>query len=199
MRRIMMSAYPFVSNQTLITSRMARSMSFLGLLMLLCMTAYSQQPETGEPVDRRTIQELLDRIASLEASDKQLRDRVAQLEKAQPGSASPAPALTQSPGPAPTFTAPALADNSSRQPAVAKADPQPTPQAEQSSMPEPDHMDVSKTAEHSWVRRFWTVWRKSKGANHIVQHRADEPLYHLRPFRAFQVSYRVGFRSASGQ
>ncbi|HLV89025.1 MAG TPA: hypothetical protein VKV39_18715 [Candidatus Sulfotelmatobacter sp.] len=141
-----MSAYPFVSNQTLITSRMARSMSFLGLLMLLCMTAYSQQPETGEPVDRRTIQELLDRIASLEASDKQLRDRVAQLEKAQPGSASPAPALTQSPGPAPTFTAPALADNSSRQPAVAKADPQPTPQAEQSSMPEPDHMDVSKTA-----------------------------------------------------
>jgi hypothetical protein len=39
----------------------------------------------GADVDKQTIQLLLRRIEQLEAADKQLQQRVAQLEKAQPG------------------------------------------------------------------------------------------------------------------
>jgi len=60
-------------------------------LLLLSTFLSSQQPDTSAPVTSRTIQDLLDRIGNLEASQKELRERVAQLEKAQTA-ASTAPA-----------------------------------------------------------------------------------------------------------
>src|ERR1700730_5194982 len=57
----------------------ALSLSFFLLSTLLL----AQQSDTTTNVDRQTVQSLLDRIVSLEASDKQLRERVAQLESAQ--------------------------------------------------------------------------------------------------------------------
>ena len=63
----------------------ALSLSFF----LLTTSLFSQQSDTLTNVDRQTLQSLLDRIASLEASDKQLRQRVAQLEGSQAGATAP--------------------------------------------------------------------------------------------------------------
>jgi len=65
----------------------------LGLLKftLLCLLAYApvlqgQQAEPTSDSEKQTVQLLLQRIDSLEASQKQLLDRIAKLEKAQAGS-----------------------------------------------------------------------------------------------------------------
>ena len=61
--------------------RLARTLSVFFLLAPGAL--YSQQSETTVALDARKIEELLNRIDALEASQKQLRERVAQLEKAQ--------------------------------------------------------------------------------------------------------------------
>ena len=65
----------------------------LGLLKftLLCLLAYApvlqgQQAEPTSDSEKQTVQLLLQRIDSLEASQKQLLDRIAKLEKTQAGS-----------------------------------------------------------------------------------------------------------------
>jgi len=120
----------------------------LSVVFLLAPGAlYSQQSETTVSVDARKMQELFDRIDELEASQKQLRERVAQLEKAQSvaqavpaGSASGAAGSSSAPGGL------QIAESSSKADAP-KAEPPPTGQAEQSGgTGEPEHMDVSHTA-----------------------------------------------------
>src|SRR5215831_13865836 len=59
------------------------------LILLFASSLGAQQPGTTVSVDSRTLQELLARIADLEQSQRQLRDRVAQLE--QLGVRPPAP------------------------------------------------------------------------------------------------------------
>src|SRR5579864_291472 len=75
-----------LSLQTGTVPRTARWVTALSVSFFLFSTPlFSQQSDTMANVDRQTIQSLLDRIASLEASDKQLRERVAQLESAKSG------------------------------------------------------------------------------------------------------------------
>lgn len=141
-----MSAYLSGAVRMHIFSRGARSILPLSLILLLpCIPAVAQQSDTTEKVDRHTIQELLDRIASLEASDKQLRDRVAQLEKGQSGTAAAqaSPPVLASLAANVAATAPA-AITAKQDPA--KTDPPPAQSEQSGSMQEPDHMDVSKTA-----------------------------------------------------
>ena len=128
--------------------RMAKWVTALSLSFLLLSTLLlAQQSNTMTNLDRQTVQTLLDRIASLEASDKQLRERGAQLESAQSGPTA------QTGGSTPT-----LVGASSRVAALSvtsaapKSDPTTVEQSPlgQSEQPgttiEPDHMDVSKTS-----------------------------------------------------
>ena len=91
--------------------RTAKWITALSLFFFLLTTSlFSQQSGTMTNVDSQTLQSLLDRIASLEASDKQLRERVAQLEGAQAGATkqtvgSTATQVGDSAGPAAASTA----------------------------------------------------------------------------------------------
>lgn len=99
----------------------------------------SQDADTSASVDRRMVQSLLDRISSLEASEKELRERVAQLEKNQVAAPAPTPAATPDLNPAPAAAATVAAQT---------APTQPDPPKGQSELPGQtmDHMDVSKTS-----------------------------------------------------
>ncbi len=137
-----------LSLQTRIVPRTARWVTALSVSFLLFPTAlFSQQSDTTANVDRQTIQSLLDRIASLEASDKQLRERVAQLESAKSGvtaqnggststevSASAKVTLASV-----TTAAPGADPPRAEQSLVAQSDPQGAPTDQ-------DQMDVSKTS-----------------------------------------------------
>jgi len=123
-------------------------------LFFLSPSLFSQQSETTVSVDARRMQELLDRIADLEASQKQLRSRVEQLEKGQPGvsalSVAPTAEPVTSPSGGQTMT-PASPKAES-----AKANSIPAPQSDQSgAMADPEHMDVSRTALN--IRGFGDV------------------------------------------
>ena len=123
----------------LIPARMARLTLAVPLIffqVLLPGVLHAQQSNTTVSVDARKMQELLDRIADLEASQKQLRERVAQLEKAQ----SAGPAGPESSSESSTTTGATKAD-------AAKMDPATPPRQEQSgTQDESEHMDVSRTA-----------------------------------------------------
>src|ERR1700758_1463187 len=114
--------------------------------LLLAGALCAQQPETTVTLDARKLQELLGRIGDLEQSQKQLLERVAQLE-AQSGAHNSA-ASSAGGQPASSSSSPVLV--------LAGASPKPEsprpaasngPQAEQPGpMDEPEHMDVSRTA-----------------------------------------------------
>lgn len=101
-----------------------RCISLLLGILLSGAAVHGQRTEGGTDVDRQTIQVLLQKIEQLEAADKQLQDRVTQLEKAQAGSAQ---GTLQSPSQAGEFVA-------------KKSD----EQSEATDI-EPDKMDVGKT------------------------------------------------------
>lgn len=118
----------------------------LSLLLLFVPCALqSQQSEATVSVDARKMQELLDRIADLEASQRQLRERVAQLERGQSGTAAaPAAGDAASSSAAGPLVVPGAAP---LKPESAKADPAATAPPEQAgSTGETEHMDVSRTA-----------------------------------------------------
>jgi hypothetical protein len=127
--------------------RTAKWITALSLFFFLLTTSlFSQQSGTMTNVDSQTLQSLLDRIASLEASDKQLRERVAQLEGAQAGAAkqtvgSTATEVGASAGPAAASTASAAPKSD-----PARAERSPLTQSEQDTSTETEQLDVSKTS-----------------------------------------------------
>ena len=128
--------------------RTARWITALSLFFFLLTTSlFSQQSGTMTNVDSQTLQSLLDRIASLEASDKQLRERVAQLEGAQAGATkqtvgSTATQVGDSAGPAAASTASAAPKSD-----PARAERSPLTQSEQQdTSTETEQLDVSKTS-----------------------------------------------------
>jgi len=137
----------------LVRTRVVPARTKLALVLSLCplfvpSALQSQQSEQTVSVDARKMQELLDRIADLEASQRQLRDRVAQLEKAESGgaTASPAPAADDASSSA-AVGGRVVTEAAAPQAQSAKADPPATPGQEQSgNMGEPEHTDVSRTA-----------------------------------------------------
>lgn len=106
----------------------------------------SQQSETTVSVDARKMQELLDRITDLEANQKQLRERVAQLEKAQSSVSAPTAPKAD---PVASFTGVdrvGMTDASAPKAEHGSIDPPATASQEQSGgLGETEHMDVSRT------------------------------------------------------
>lgn len=142
----MLALLPFVV-RTGFVLRTTKWLIIGGLPVLLLSTLLtSQQSSSAANVDNRTVQDLLDRIVALEANEKQLRDRVAQLERAQ--SETPVRAVEPSPVQVPSSSL--LSADPVISPApktgATKADPLPVPQpVQQDTVMEPDHMDVGKT------------------------------------------------------
>lgn len=122
----------FATTENAFVPRIVKSIITLGLFVFFCVGSLLAQDSTVA-VDRKTVEGLLERISELEASQKDLRQRVSQLEKNQ----TAVPAATAAPetmAAAPAKTAPA------------QSDPPPKSQSEQMGPAmEPDHMDVSKT------------------------------------------------------
>ncbi len=144
-----MSAIVFLTVQTLpIRIRANFALMLCFLLLFLSSALHSQQSEATVSVDGRKMQELLDRVAELEASQKQLRERVAQLEKAQTGvAAAPTAPANSVPRASASSSGSSAAAGSSSKTEAAKTDPPATTRSEQSGpMAEADHMDVSRTA-----------------------------------------------------
>jgi hypothetical protein len=116
-------------------------------LLLFCPTLLvSQQSEAMPTVDSTTVQKLLDRIATLEATQKQLLERVAQLEKPtaqtslDPSPKGPLPVPDDPPAGTTVSASSHGADHTSAtQAAPAQVD-------VAGSLPDSDHMDVSKTS-----------------------------------------------------
>ena len=130
-----------------------RSPNVLAVILFLLVPTilFCQQSDVSTPTDPQTIRLLLERISQLEASQKQMSERLAQLEKAQsagdakgdvksevvavdqigPSSAVIAP-------PVPQATSAVAVSSSSNQSAV--GDPE-----QQDGTNEQEHMDVSKT------------------------------------------------------
>jgi hypothetical protein len=112
---------------------------------------FCQQSDVSTPTDPQTIQLLLERISQLEASQKQMSERLAQLEKAQPSGDAKGNARSEvmavdetgrSSGPSPSPSSQAASSNavSTGSQKSAVGDPE-----QQDEMNEQDHMDVSKT------------------------------------------------------
>ena len=125
----------------------ARCAFFLtSVTLFLCASLQSQQAQVPQSVDARTIQELVNRIADLEASQKQLRARLEQMERAQSGVS--AVSLTSTSGSVATVSPQGLSATAASLPQAPEtaraADATSVPQADQ-SMPEPEHMDVNRT------------------------------------------------------
>jgi hypothetical protein len=144
-----MSATWFWAVQTtLIRARIASFKLILVLisfLLILPGALHSQQSETTVAVDARKMQELLDRISDLEASQKQLRDRVAQLEKTQTG--GPAGNAVSATDAESSSSAGGLVIAGTSKAESPKADAPPASRQEQSApMDQTEHMDVSRTA-----------------------------------------------------
>jgi len=137
----------FFAIRTGVVPRTAKCLMVLALsLFLPSRVLLSQQSDPAAAVDRQTLQSLLDRIAALEASDRQLRERIAQLERVRPATpAAPAESTVARMVPSPVLAA--AIPGAATEVAATRADSSPGPQAEQSvPMAEQDHMDVSKTA-----------------------------------------------------
>ena len=138
------------------TGAIPKTLALSLLLLFIPVSLRAQQPETTVSVDSRTMQELLSRIADLEASQRQLRERLAQLEKAQSGvaavpTASTADRIKSSSAPRSLEVAEALPKAE-----PANTDSHTTAQSEQSgAMEDTEHMDVSRTALN--IRGFGDV------------------------------------------
>ena len=137
-----------LSLQTGIVPRTARWVTALSVSFFLFPTAlFSQQSDTMANVDRQTIQSLLDRIASLEASDKQLRERVAQLESAKSGATAQNVGSTSTPAGAPAKVTAASGTSAAPEADPPRAEQSPVTQSDPQSAPtDQDQMDVSKTS-----------------------------------------------------
>ena len=151
-----MSAIWFSDAQTRFILGKRRLALTLSVFLVFTPALYSQQSETTVSVDARKMQELLDRIGELEASQKQLRERVTQLEKAQSAAhavpAGSAAVLTGSS----SASAGLIVAGSSPKAETPNADPAATPPADQAaSTGEQEHMDVSRTALN--IRGFGDV------------------------------------------
>src|ERR1700687_1839834 len=128
--------------------RTARWMTALSLSCFLLTTSlFSQQSDTMTNVNPQTLQSLLDRIASLEASDKQLRERVAQLEGAQAGSTAQTggSTVTQAGASSGLAAAPVVSAAPKSDPARAEQSPL-TQSDQQETTTETEQLDVSKTS-----------------------------------------------------
>ncbi len=114
-------------------------------LLLLAGSLCAQQAETVS-VDARALQELLSRITDLEQSQKQLLERVAQLE-AKSGGNRPAESSTGGQLASPSSSPSLLLTGASDKPEPPRAMSASGPQADQpGTADEPEHMDVSRTA-----------------------------------------------------
>ncbi len=125
--------------------RYTRCALFLSWMLLsISVLLHSQQPEVMVSVDERKMQELLDKIADLEASQKQLRARVEQLESVQSGVFAPLGAVNASVAtPSAIHSLPSPAG--SAKPDSAKVDSASLGQSDQPAMPQAEHMDVNRT------------------------------------------------------
>jgi len=125
-------------------------------LLFLSASLHSQQSESTVSVHAQKMQELLERIADLEASQKQLRARVEQLEKAQSGSpaasvGSKTASVTSPSAPEGSTTALASPKTDS-----AKMDSTSASQSDQSGgMADSEHMDANRTTLN--IRGFGDV------------------------------------------
>ena len=141
-----MSATRFLVVQTgTIRAKVKHACTLGAFLLLLAGSLCAQQPEVTVSVDAQKLQELLTRIADLEQSQKQLLQRVAQLETL---SGVHSPAVTSASGPvASSSSSPSLVlAGGSPKPEPTKPAPGNGQQSEQSpTMGETDHMDVSRT------------------------------------------------------
>ena len=128
--------------------RTAKWITALSLLFFLLTTSlFSQQSDTMTNVDRQTLQSLLDRIASLEASDKQLRERLAQLEGAQAGAAAHPGGSTATQAAGSSGLAAASIASVAPKSDPARQEPSPLTQSEQQeTTTETEQLDVSKTS-----------------------------------------------------
>jgi len=122
----------------------------VGILFLLVPTSlFCQQSDVSTPTDPRTMQLLLERISQLEASQRQMSERLAQLEKAQPAG-DPKPearneklAVDQT---GHTTEAAALLSPQSSSSKAISSDPKESAVADPERQDEmSEHMDVSKT------------------------------------------------------
>jgi len=118
--------------------------SIIGLALFVFLAGgslFSQESGTTVTVDRNVVQALLQRISSLEASEKELRERVSQLEKGAAPSATvaanPSAPLLSTVSPHPETIAATTAPS--------QPDPFPKPQSEQMGPVDQERMDVSKT------------------------------------------------------
>jgi hypothetical protein len=88
---------PRAETSTVPVTRWVANFALVLLMLMNARIVEAQPTDPGAEVDKQTIQVLLGRIEQLEAADKQLEERVAQLEKAQhaPTPNSMTPSATQ--------------------------------------------------------------------------------------------------------
>jgi len=142
---IPMSAIRFEVQTRNVTLKVSLGVTLIALLSLTVGSLHAQESGNTTSIDSRKLQELLARIDDLEASQKQLRERVAQLEAV---SEAHGPTTTL-PGAVSSYASPGnlgfsgAASNAQS----AKTDPPAAPQSEQPGpMAESEHTDVSRTA-----------------------------------------------------
>jgi len=142
----MMSAIRFLAVQTRANVAIARLAVTLSCFLLVVPAAlFSQQSSTTVSLDSGKMQELLNKIANLEASQRELRARVEQLEKAR-STAAPNSLSTDSVSSSSASDKLVLASASSS-PVPAKTDSAASPQSDQpGSTTDVEHMDVGRTA-----------------------------------------------------
>ena len=139
--------WSFAGQTQAITAKTKFALALSLFLLFLPGSLYSQQSETTVSVDARKMQELLDRIADLEASQKQLRERVAQLERAESGVSAPPNMSTPDTVTSSSTAGSLVVTAASSKTEPAKMDSPPTPRSEQAAtMDESEHKDVSRTA-----------------------------------------------------
>jgi hypothetical protein len=144
----MMLAKLFFALSTGFVLRTAKWITVLSLSFLLLTTSlFSQQSDTLTNADRQTLQSLLDRIASLEASDKQLRERVAQLEGAPAGATAHTGGSTATQAGASSRLPAASVLSAAPKSEPTRPEPSPLAQSEQQeTATDTEHLDVSKTS-----------------------------------------------------
>jgi hypothetical protein len=119
-----------------------RAVALMALLPAVAGFSQEQQTSSSAAVDQQTVQMLIERIDKLEASDRQLRERIAQLEGKESGSAATAGAPA---GPQPTVSTTGSSAVDPAKTDLPKSEKQSGPLEQAHEMSEPDHMDVSKT------------------------------------------------------
>src|ERR1700756_5358611 len=142
-----MVPYLFCSLENVWVNRNAKILASLCALFLLCPTVLlGQQPDT-DGSDGQTVRLLLEKVGELEASQRQLSERLAKLEKAQSvgvardeARSSLDPPRSAEPPALPPSTSASLHNASSKANLSAV-----NQSGQQDEMNEPEHRDVSKT------------------------------------------------------